>query len=105
MVVREYDRIPPRANADRLKALEISRQKPHDAAMTPSKLKTSPVHSWTWDQRQADRTERRRVGNLVAPAVIRREKSEGDEYLRETYGGERGPPFNKPFDSSADEKR
>ena len=33
-----------------------------------------------------------------------REKSEGDEYLRETYGGERGPPFNKAFDPSADEK-
>lgn len=73
--------------------------------MTPPKLKTSPVHSWTWDQRQADRTERRRVGNLVAPAVILRDKSKGDECLRETYGGERGLPFNKPFDPSADEKQ
>jgi hypothetical protein len=36
--------------------------------------------------------------------VIRRTKSDGDEYLRETYGGERDPPFNKPFDPSADEK-
>jgi hypothetical protein len=43
------------------------------------------------------------LGNLVAPKNIRREKSEGDEYLRETYGGERGPPFNKSFDPSADE--
>jgi hypothetical protein len=38
-------------------------------------------------------------------AVLRCGKSEGDEYHCETYGGERGPPFNKPFDPSADEKR
>jgi hypothetical protein len=73
--------------------------------MTASKLKTSPERSWTWEQWQAGRAERRRIGNLVAPAVIRREKSDGDEYLRETYGGERGPPFNKPFDPSADVKK
>ncbi|HRK15692.1 MAG TPA: hypothetical protein PK490_15530 [Prosthecobacter sp.] len=39
----------------------------------------------------------------MAPKNIRRAKSEGYEYLRETYGGERGPKFNKPFDLSADE--
>lgn len=71
--------------------------------MTPSKLKTRPERSYTWEQWQAGRAERRRVGNLVAPKVIRRKKSEGDEYLRATYGGERGPPCNKPFDPSADE--
>lgn len=71
--------------------------------MTPSKLPISPDRRWTWEQWQAGRAERRRVGNLVAPKNIRRTKSEGDEYLRETYGGERGPKFNKPFDPSADE--
>lgn len=71
--------------------------------MTPSKLKSSPERTWTWEQWQAGRAERRRIGNLVAPKNIRRKKSEGDEYLRETYGGERGPKFNKPFDPSADE--
>jgi hypothetical protein len=72
--------------------------------MTPTKLSIKPERSFTWEQWQACRAERRRIGNLVAPKNIRREKSEGDEYLRETYGGERGPPFNKPFDPSADEK-
>ena len=73
-------------------------------AVTPTKLIIKPERRFTWEQWQAGRAERRRVGNLVAPKNIRREKSEGDEDLRETYGGERGPPFNKPFDPSADEK-
>ena len=72
--------------------------------MTESKLFVRPERCITWEQWQAGRAERRRIGNLVAPAVIRRKKSEGDEYLRETYGGERGPPFNKAFDPSADGK-
>ncbi|MCX6855831.1 MAG: hypothetical protein NTV80_13105 [Verrucomicrobia bacterium] len=71
--------------------------------MTPTKLIIKPERRLSWDQWQAGREERRRVGNLVAPKNIRRTKSEGDEYLRETYGGERGPKFNKAFDPSADE--
>ena len=74
------------------------------SAVTDTRLKTSPERTFTWEQWQAGRAERRRLGNLVAPPVIRRAKSDGDDYLRETYGGERGPPFNKPFDPSADEK-
>ena len=74
------------------------------SAVTDTKLKTSPERTITWEQWQAGRAERRRLGNLVAPPVIRRTKSDGDEYLRKTYGGERGPAFNKPFDPSADEK-
>ena len=70
--------------------------------MTPSKIYVKPERRITWEQWQAGRAERRRLGNLVAPAVIRRKQSEGDEYLRETSGGERGPPFNKAFDPSAD---
>ena len=71
--------------------------------MTDTTLAIRPERTITWEQWQAGRAERRRLGNLVAPANIRRKKSEGDEYLRETYGGERGPKFNKPFDPSADE--
>ncbi len=73
--------------------------------MIGTKLPIKPERSYTWEQWQAGRAERRRLGNLVAPAVIRRKKSEDDEYLRETYGGERGPPFNKAFDPSADAKQ
>ena len=58
--------------------------------MPDTKLKIRPERCYTWEQWQAGRAERRRLGNLVAPPVIRRKKSEGDEYLRETYGGERG---------------
>lgn len=72
--------------------------------MTPINLPIRPERSFTWVQWQAGRADRRRLGNLVAPKVIRRKKSEGDEYLRATYNGERGPAFNKPFDPSADEK-
>jgi hypothetical protein len=72
--------------------------------MIGTKLVIKPERCITWEQWQAGRAERRRQGNLVAPAVIRRKKSVDDEYLRETYGGERGPPFNKAFDPSADAK-
>ena len=41
MVVGEYERIPRRANVDRMKPLEISRQKPHDAAMTTADLESA----------------------------------------------------------------
>ena len=71
--------------------------------MTRSKIAVKPERRFTWEQWQAGRAERRRIGNLVAPPVIRRKWSEGDEYLRETYNGERGPAFNKPFDPSADQ--
>ncbi len=71
--------------------------------MTDTTIAIRPERIITWEQWQEGRAERRRLGNLVAPKNIRRKKSEGDEYLRETYGGERGPKFNKPFDPSADE--
>lgn len=70
--------------------------------MPPSKLFIKPERRWTREQWQAGRAQRRRIGSLVAPPNIRRKKSEGDEYLRETYNGERGPKFNRPFDPSAD---
>jgi len=53
-------------------------------------LPINPERSFTWEQWQAGRVERRRLGNLVAPKVIRRKKNEGDEYLRAIYNSERG---------------
>lgn len=37
------------------------------------------------------RTERRRVGLLVAPATIRRAEGSSDPRLRPAFGGERAP--------------
>lgn len=70
--------------------------------MPETKLSIEPERCLSWEQWEAGRAERRRIGNLVAPAVIRRKKSEGDDYLRETYSGERGPAFKKAFDPSAE---
>jgi hypothetical protein len=67
--------------------------------MTPTTLPIRQGRSFTWEQWEAGRAERRRVGNLVAPAVIRRPSSSSDERLRATFNGERGPDFNKAFDA------
>jgi len=66
--------------------------------MTDTTLPIKPDRCYTWEQWQAGRAERRRLGNLVAPAIIRRKEGPDDKRLRATYDGERGPPFNKPFD-------
>jgi hypothetical protein len=65
--------------------------------MPGTTLPIPPERRFTWEQWQAGRAERRRLGNLVAPAVIRRKESSSDKRLRETFDGERGPDFNKPF--------
>jgi hypothetical protein len=39
------------------------------------------------------RRRRRELGNLVAPAIIRRPKSSKDRRLRKLFNGERGLPF------------
>ena len=72
--------------------------------MNRCRLNILPERCVSWEAWQAGRAARRRAGNLVAPEVIRRKSNEGDTYLRETYGGDRGPPFNKPFDSPTPEK-
>ena len=61
-------------------------------------LPIQPDRCYTWEQWQAGRAERRRLGNLVAPSVIRRPESSSDKRLRAAFGGERGPPFRKAFD-------
>jgi hypothetical protein len=66
--------------------------------MPGTKLNIPPERRFTWEQWQAGRAERRRLGNLVARPVIRRKESSADARLRETFDGERGPPFNKELD-------
>ena len=67
-------------------------------AMPDTTLPIPPDRCYTWEQWQAGRAERRRLGNLVAPPVIRRPESSSDKRLRAAFGGERGPPFRKAFD-------
>ncbi len=66
--------------------------------MPDTTLPIPPERCWTWEQWQAGRAERRRLGNLVAPPVIRRQESSSDGRLKASFNGERGPAFNKPFD-------
>jgi hypothetical protein len=66
-------------------------------------LPIEPERRLTWEQWQAGRAERRRVGNLVAPAIIRRAESSSDQRLRETYNGERGPAFGKAWEKTCGE--
>ncbi len=68
--------------------------------MPDSTLPIPDDRRFTWEQWQAGRAERRRIGNLVAPAIIRRAESSSDVRLKATYDGERGPPFAKPFDDA-----
>jgi hypothetical protein len=68
--------------------------------MPRSKLDIPPDRRFTWEQWQAGRAERRRLGNLVAPPIIRRRESSSDARLKQTFDGERGPAFNKPFDEA-----
>jgi hypothetical protein len=72
--------------------------------MIRTTLPVDPERCYTWEQWQAGRAARRRTGNLVAPAIIRRKEGADDKRLIATYGGERGPPFNKPFDPPGTEE-
>jgi hypothetical protein len=55
-----------------------------------------PAKQFTWERWQAGRAERRRLGNVVAPAIIRRAESSSDARLRKAFDGDRGPPFETP---------
>lgn len=61
--------------------------------MTETTIPIKPGNRITWEQWQAGRDKRRRLGELVAPPVIRREESSSDQRLREAFGGQRGPEF------------
>ncbi len=61
--------------------------------MTKSTIPIKPQKCYTWEQWQAGREKRRRLGELVAPKVIRRAESSSDRRLREAFDGERGPEF------------
>lgn len=62
--------------------------------MRAKKIKPIPMRGvMPFEDWQAGRTERRKIGNLVAPRVIRRKKSSSDRRLKRLYGGKRGLPF------------
>ena len=66
--------------------------------MPNTKIPIKPEKRYTWEQWLAGRENRRRLGNLVARPIIRRESSSSDKRLRAAFDGERGPPFGKAFD-------
>ncbi|HEY3760134.1 MAG TPA: hypothetical protein VGN23_00095 [Verrucomicrobiae bacterium] len=49
--------------------------------------------SISWEDWLKGRRFRREMGNLVAPAIIRRKSSSSDRRLKKLYNGERGLPF------------
>ena len=61
--------------------------------MNETTIPIKPENRITWKQWQAGREHRRRLGELVAPTVIRRTESSGDRRLKEAFSGERGPDF------------
>lgn len=61
--------------------------------MKDTTIPIKPGNRITWEQWQAGRAERRRLGELVAPKVIRRTESSSDRQVREAFDGERGPKF------------
>ena len=66
--------------------------------MPGTTLPIEPERRLTWEHWQAGRAERRRIGNLVAPAIIRRPESSSDQRLRATFNGQRGPTFDKAWE-------
>lgn len=66
--------------------------------MTDTTIPIKPDRRISWEKWLAGRAERRRLGNLVAPPIIRRKESSSDQRLRATFGGERGPPFRWSFE-------
>ena len=64
--------------------------------MKPKKIKPIPMRGvMSFEDWQAGRAERRRIGNLVAPKIIQRKKSSSDSRLKKLYKGKRGLPFAK----------
>ena len=61
--------------------------------MTDTTIPIKPGNRITWEKWQAGREKRRRLGELVAPKVIRRAESSSDRRLREAFDGKRGPEF------------
>lgn len=69
--------------------------------MTKSKLIVPPERRFSWEQWLAGREERRRIGNLVAPPIIRRPESSSDDRLKAAFDGERGPSFGWKFEDES----
>jgi hypothetical protein len=59
-----------------------------------SKIPCIPIEgSISWEDWLKGRRFRREMGELVAPAIIRRQSSSKDRRLKKLYNGERGLPF------------
>ena len=71
--------------------------------MTETTIPIKPGNRITWEQWQAGREKRRRLGEMVAPVVIRRAESSSDRRLREAFDGERGPDFQRDGNKSDSE--
>lgn len=56
-------------------------------------MNRSTKRTITWEQWQKGRLRRRKLGELVAPIIIRRETSSSDKKLKALFDGERGPAF------------
>jgi len=54
---------------------------------SPAPLKVS----WTWEEWQKSRANRRAITQRIGPAEIRRQKSSSDRRLRAAFSGRRAP--------------
>ena len=55
--------------------------------------------SWTWDEWLQSRKAIREESKKISILPIRKPYSSSDHRLRKANNGERGPAFNKEFDS------
>ncbi len=59
-----------------------------------SKVPCIPIEgSISWEDWLKGRRFRRKMGNRVAPEIIRRKRSSSDRRLKKLFNGERGLPF------------
>ena len=47
--------------------------------------------SWTWEEWQQSRAQRRKISKQISPAETRRKKSSSDRRLRAAFSGRRAP--------------
>ena len=47
--------------------------------------------SWTWDEWQKSRAQRRSISQQIGPPIVRRLKSSSDKRLRAVFSGKRAP--------------
>ena len=57
------------------------------------RMNTAESRVMTWEEWQKGRLRRRKLGEMVAPKVIRRKSSSSDKRLKALFDGARGPAF------------